>query len=51
MQQSYKQIYYDKPKHSILAGTMPAKNSKNWFLVIHLANSYKIARSIKVHKA
>ena len=29
---------------------MPAKNRKNRFLVIHLANSYKIERSKWVHK-
>jgi hypothetical protein len=33
----------------ILAGTMPAKNRKNWFLVIHLANTAKTHSSIKVH--
>ena len=28
---------------------MPAKNRKNWFLVIHLANTAKMHSSIKVH--
>ena len=28
---------------------MPAKNSKNWFLVIHLANTAKIHSTKKEH--
>jgi hypothetical protein len=35
--------------YAILAGTMPAKNSKKCYLVIHLAKILKIARSKKVH--
>lgn len=29
---------------------MPVKNSKNWFLVIHLANIYKKLSTKKEHK-
>ncbi len=32
----------------ILAGTMPAKNSKKRYLVIHLANMHNIACAINV---
>ena len=37
-------IYYYKTKHSILAGSVPAKNRKNRFLVIHLAKTSKLMR-------